>query len=111
MGSGYRPELYVEPAHGTSVAALGTATQNLIARMQIQYPGVGCQREGDTWQVTIPDVYRVGHEAHFAEVFKTYLNDLDKGDRDWEMPNMLAKYYTTTKALAIAQQSPLSSQD
>ncbi len=40
--------------------------------------------------------YRIGHEAHFAQVTKKYLQYLEQGKLpDWEVPNMITKYYTT----------------
>ena len=48
----------------------------------------------------IPAKYRVGHEAHFGQVTEHFLDYLKEGKLpDWEVPNMLAKYYTTTSAL------------
>ena len=45
-----------------------------------------------------------GHEAHFGEVTERYLQYLVDGKpADWEVPNMKAKYYTTTKALEMAK--------
>ena len=45
----------------------------------------------------------MGHEAHFAQVMERYLQYLkDKKLPGWEVPGMLAKYYTATKALDIA---------
>jgi hypothetical protein len=49
-------------------------------------------------------MYRVGHEAHFAEVtrqFFAYLKD-PKTLPAWEKPNMLAKYYVSTKGVEMA---------
>jgi hypothetical protein len=51
----------------------------------------------------VPDKYRDGHEAHFAEVarrFFTYLRN-PESIPSWEAANMLAKYYTTTKGLEL----------
>ncbi len=57
-----------------------------------------------TWQVAIPEKYRTGHEAHFGEVMERFLQYMKVGKLpDWEVPNMIAKYYTTTKALQIAK--------
>ncbi len=48
--------------------------------------------------------YKVPHEEHFAEVVKNYLGYLKIGELPgWEIPNMLAKYYTTTQAAAMAK--------
>ena len=58
------------------------------------------------WQVIIPEKYKEGHEEHFARVTKNFLSYLkNKNMPAWEVPNMLAKYYTTTKALELAKQN------
>jgi hypothetical protein len=55
--------------------------------------------------VTIPDAFRVGHEAHFAHVTSSFLGYLE--DREslpaWERPNMLAKYYLSTKGTELSR--------
>jgi hypothetical protein len=46
----------------------------------------------------------VGHEAHFAQVTEKYLRYLAQGKLPaWEVPNMLAKYYVTTKAYELSR--------
>ena len=48
-------------------------------------------------------IYKVGHVAHFDRDTKNYLDYFKNRNMSaWEVPNMLAKYYTTTKALEIA---------
>lgn len=102
----YRPELYVLPAPGADKAALGEALKTAIGNLQTQYPGVDLEPYKQGWHVLIPDKYRVGHEAHFAQVTRKYLRFLVQGKLpDWEVPNMIAKYYTTTTALKLARQS------
>ena len=54
----------------------------------------------DRPRIVIPEAYRIGHEAHFAEVTSRFLQYLRDGKLpDWEEPGMLAKYYVTTQAL------------
>ena len=56
------------------------------------------------WLVEIPDSYRTGHEAHFGEVMERFLKYQEKNQMpNWEVPNMLVKYYITTKALEMAK--------
>ena len=75
--------------------------------LQQKYPGIELTRNEEGWVVAIPDRYRVGHEAHFAQVMKKYLEYLVQGDMpDWEVPNMIAKYYVTTHSLGLAGQDP-----
>jgi hypothetical protein len=55
--------------------------------------------------VLIPQEYRIGHEAHFRLVTEVYLQYLKEGKMpQWEIANMIAKYYITTEALQLARQ-------
>ena len=53
----------------------------------------------------IPDRYRVGHEAHFAEVTERFLAHVEDPTSlpAWEKPNMLAKYFLTTRAVELSR--------
>src|SRR5438270_927607 len=53
----YRPELYV-------AGEVGPALYGKVAELERQYPGIGVEDRGGEFRVTIPDWYRVGHEAH-----------------------------------------------
>ncbi|OUJ71826.1 putative oxidoreductase C-terminal domain-containing protein [Hymenobacter crusticola] len=100
----YKTALYVEPT--VNNLAYETALQNELLKLQAKYPGVALKKSAKGWEVLIPDSYREGHEAHFARVTQQFLEYLQKGNMPkWEVPNMLAKYYTTTKALELASQS------
>jgi len=101
----YKPEVYVEPAPGADADELAASLKKTIARLQSKFPGLGAKKEQDTsWHVLIPQKYDVGHEAHFQEVLEAYMQYLAKGRLpDWEVPNMLAKYYITTQALEMAR--------
>jgi predicted dehydrogenase len=96
----YKPELYIE-----AVADLNdTVLQHAIQELNKKYPGIGIEKLDKKWRVVIPKKYHVGHEAHFGQVTEKYLEYLVDGKLpDWEVPNMLAKYYTTTKALELAE--------
>ncbi|MHC5155741.1 MAG: putative oxidoreductase C-terminal domain-containing protein [Planctomycetota bacterium] len=57
------------------------------------------------WKIIIPDKYHVDHEARFAQTMKQYIQYLKAGKLpQWEVANMIAKYYTTTEALKAAGQ-------
>ncbi len=101
----YRPEVYVEPAPGKSAAELAGPLKKAVNGLQGRYPGLEAKRAGDGWHIVIPDKCRVGHETHFRNVMDAYLGYLAKGRLPkWEVPNMIAKYYITTKALELARQ-------
>ena len=95
---GYIPELYIEPS--VQLEGLDEAFATLAAK----YPGIALEPFGEGWHVVIPDSYRVGHEAHFGQVTENFLEYLSEGSLpDWEVPCMVSKYYTTTRALQIAR--------
>ena len=101
---GYRPEVYVEPSAGTGHADLGTSLDQALADLAPRYPGLTTSPTGAGWQVHIPDVYRIGHEAHFGKVMEGYLDCLERGALPaWEIPNLLTKYHMTTTALAMSK--------
>ncbi len=99
----YRPELYVEPTAGANKDKLSAALKKAVAELQTKYPGLELKENAAGWQILVPDKYRIGHEAHFRQVMVRYLKYLADGKLpNWEVPNMLTKYYTTTKALELA---------
>lgn len=75
-----------------------------ISEIAAKYPGVNTEKvDGNKWKVNIPDHYKIGHEAHFGQVMERYLQYLVDGELPgWEVPNMVTKYYVTTKALDMA---------
>jgi predicted dehydrogenase len=91
----FRPELFVKIKEPSVESAL----KQVVGNIQTSYPGIELQKNVDRWQVMIPDKYRLGHEAHFAQVMEKYLGYLTNNNLPaWEVPNMIAKYYTTTSA-------------
>jgi predicted dehydrogenase len=98
----FKPTLYIEAVDPSSIYA--EQLREAFKPLQSRYPGIDLNETDKGWEVVIPDLYREGHEAHFARVtekFLEYVTDLSLPD--WEVPNMIAKYYTTTKALELAQ--------
>ncbi|TKJ36409.1 MAG: oxidoreductase [Planctomycetes bacterium B3_Pla] len=101
----YRPEVYVESAPGGEAAEVAASLEKTVTELQGKFPGLKAEKDGDGWHIVIPDKCRVGHEAHFRNVMDAYLGYLAKGRLPkWEVPNMIAKYYITTKALELARQ-------
>jgi len=100
----YRPEVYVEAAPGGNADEVATALKKAVESLQSKFPGLSAYKERDGWHMVIPDECRVGHEAHFRNVMEYYLRYLPEGRLpDWEVPNMLAKYYITTQSLELAR--------
>ena len=99
----YQPVLYIEPLATIEPAAFAAALERALPQVQAKYPGIGLKRVETGWEVTVPASYHVGHEAHFGQVAELFLRYVADGALpEWEVPNMLAKYYTTTTALQLA---------
>ena len=96
----YKPILYIEPVN---TGNQNTWEQALENGLRNKYPGVALKKSKESWEVIIPEKYKIGHEQHFALVIKKYLGYLQEDSMpDWEISGMLAKYYTTTQALEKA---------
>lgn len=105
MHENFKPELYIEPVQTDDLISFEKDLERDLAKIQQKYPGVTVEKEAEekVWKVMIPENYRTGHEAHFREVTEKYLQYLEQGKLpEWEVPNMISKYYVTTKALEMA---------
>lgn len=101
----YKPTLYVETVGGTKNAE--AALKAALPKIQQDFPGIELKKIASGWEVIVPEKYKEGHEAHFGRVTQKYLDYLKAGSLPaWEVPNMIAKYYTTTQALELAKKTP-----
>jgi len=100
----YKATLYVEKSGPESDAAFMANVKQALADLQADFPGLAMEQDGDMIKIIIPEELKVGHEAHFAQVTKKYINYLKEGKMPaWEIPNMLSKYYTTTKGYEMSR--------
>jgi hypothetical protein len=107
MEEAFRPTVYIEPNVIQNLATFESGLNKAIEQdIAAKYPGLKLIKLSDKlWTVEIPDQYKVGHEAHFSEVTERYLQYLIDGKLpEWEVPNMITKYYTTTEGLRKAFQ-------
>jgi hypothetical protein len=76
-----------------------------VAALQAAYLGIGLTKHGPEWRVIVPDALRIGHEAHFAQMARRFLDDVEhrRPPPAWEKPNTLAKYYVCTEGVAVSQ--------
>ncbi len=99
----YDPTLYVMAKEGTDLKQFAINLEKVVKGL----PQAGLSIENiskNTWKLVIPQPLKVGHEAHFAQVTAKYLEYLKAGKLpEWEVPNMITKYYTTTSALQVAK--------
>jgi len=99
----YKPALYVENQAGTPASQFEETLRAAVAKLSVTWAGLAVKPAGAAWEIVIPDKYRVGHEQHFAQVTGNFLRFLADGKMpDWEVPNMLAKYYTTAEAYRLS---------
>ena len=90
--------------HAGKISGYEEILNNNLTKVQSTFPGVTLKKVEKGWEVVIPDHYKEGHEAHFARVMERFLDYLEnKSMPEWEVPNMIAKYYTTTAALELAR--------
>jgi predicted dehydrogenase len=103
----HRTELYIVPASPADHAQVAAAAKTRIAALQSTFRGVAIEDSGRELHVIIPDAFRTGHEAHFAEVTRQFLEYVrnPKLVPAWEQAAMLAKYYVTTGGVALSRRS------
>ncbi|WP_149304528.1 putative oxidoreductase C-terminal domain-containing protein [Pareuzebyella sediminis] len=101
---GYKPVLYIEAKDPEGFE--GALNQALANKISQQFPGTSAEKiSGSQWRITIPDTFKIGHEAHFGQVTENFLKYFEEGELpSWEVPNMITKYYTTIEALQKAKE-------
>jgi predicted dehydrogenase len=102
----YIPTLYVEATIDDGLETFAGGLAKAINQdLDVMYPGIRLEKRADKlWEVQIPQIYREGHEAHFGQVTEKFLRYLSWGRMpEWEVPNMIVKYYTTTEGLRAAR--------
>ena len=97
----FKPTLYVNSKIGGSFEADLNFT---MTELQSEFPGIKAKKISDSvWKILIPNVLKIGHEAHFGQVTNNFLKYFKEGVLpDWEIPNMKTKYYTTIEAYKLA---------
>ncbi len=101
----YKPTVYIEAIAASDLIAFEASLKKAVEQdIAARFAGLKLKKLSDKlWTVEIPAHYNVGHEAHFGQVTEFYLQYLKDGKLpEWEVPNMIVKYYTTTEALKLA---------
>ena len=99
----YKPTLYIKSKVGENFDNLMTGA--IDQHINSMFAGTKAEKVSeDMWKINIPDEFKIGHEAHFAQVTQNYLRYLEEGQLpNWEVPNMITKYYTTIEAYKMAK--------
>ena len=100
----FLPTLYVENIKGSGMNDFSSDLQKVINTLPYDSLKVNVV-DMNTLKIIIPVKYRVTHEEHFGQVTAKFLDYL-KAARlpEWEVPDMITKYYTTTSALRLAME-------
>jgi predicted dehydrogenase len=103
----YLPELYIIPNKMMDYPLVRRAVDRRVEALRTAFPGLGVIDLGMHLRIAIPQGYRVGHEAHFTQVTMQFLRYLLGQDAvpAWEKPNMIAKYFTTTRGVELSRQT------
>jgi hypothetical protein len=101
----YLPTLYVENIRGIAFNEFQTKLKSVLS--SLPYDSIQAEPSGKkSFRINIPKKYKVTHEDHFSQVTAKYLKFLREGNMpEWEVPNMITKYYTTTSALKMAREN------
>ena len=102
---GYQPVLTIKTLKGIEQASFEKELTGALKTITAKYPDVALTKQAEgVWKVEIPEKYYNGHEAHFGQVTEHFLHYVAAGTLpEWEVPNMIAKYYVTTAALEMAK--------
>ena len=105
-GEGYKPTIFIEANTSEDLTAFEASLKKAVEQdIAANYPGLKLIKISEKlWTIEIPAQFKVGHEAHFGQVTEQYLHYLKDGKLpEWEVPNMIVKYYTTTEAMKMAK--------
>jgi predicted dehydrogenase len=101
----YRPEVFVVPNKPSEKPVVLAAVGRRVGALQAEYPGIAAVDAGREIHIVVPDALRIGHEAHFGLLTRRFFEYFRDPKRlpAWEKPNMMAKYYVTTKGVELAR--------
>ena len=101
----YIGQLFVEKNKEVSAEDFKTSIEKIVKELQADYPYISAESiNANKYQIIIPVDKRKGHEDYFGMVANKYFGFLvDDKMPDWEITNMLTKYFITTKAHQIIE--------
>ncbi|MFC4098027.1 putative oxidoreductase C-terminal domain-containing protein [Euzebyella saccharophila] len=101
---GYKPILYVHPKEAEGFEEVLNEAVN--GKVQDEFAGTTVEKmEDGTFKIAIPEEFKIGHEAHFGQVTENFLKYYEAGKLpEWEVPNMISKYYTTIEGYKMTQE-------
>ena len=103
---GQPPDVFVIAPAPDEHGAMLDPLRALCAKLRPDFPGLDVEDRGTEARLLFPDRLRTGHEAHFAAVMDEYVRYFHspRAVPPWERPNLLAKYFITTRAVERARE-------
>jgi predicted dehydrogenase len=99
----FLPTLYIEKIKGIKMDEFSSKLKETLRTLPYDSLTIEAINK-NSLKINIPKKYRVGHEEHFGQVTAKFLEYLKDGKLpEWEVPDMITKYYTTTSALKLAK--------
>ena len=100
----WKPVLYVEKRTPMPYDEFEEELRVSISSLCEKWPGLDVKPGGITWEIIVPREVETSHEDNFGQVTESFIRYLVEGRLPaWEVPNIIAKYYTTTEANDAAQ--------
>ena len=103
----YLPEIYVTPLAGADRAQVRAAIENRLRLLAGRWPGLTVEDQGSRFHVAIPSNLRVNDVEFFLQLAEKFAGYIRKPGTmpAWEKPDMLVKYYVTTRGVELARAS------
>src|SRR5450759_28185 len=99
----FLPALYIENVKGLTMTDFTSELKEVVSSLPYDSLQIVAVNK-NTLRIIVPEKYRVSHEEHFGQVTAKFLEYLKAGKLpEWEVPGMIAKYFTTTSALRLAK--------
>lgn len=99
---GYKSKLYIRKEDAVDQADFMIILKRAVSKLP--YPVSLKEAENGMIELDLSQNLKEGHEAHFSHVAEKYFGYLVSGKMpEWEISDMLAKYYITTTALEMAR--------
>jgi predicted dehydrogenase len=99
----FLPTLYIENVKSHAMNEFSVKLKTVLGTLPFDSLNIE-EVNKNSLKINIPKKYRVGHEEHFGQVTAKFLEYMKEGKLpEWEVPGMITKYYTTTRALKLAK--------
>jgi predicted dehydrogenase len=102
----FTPEIYLTPSAGGSDATWEADLRSSVNRLRSEYPGLSFEKAGHSIHMLLPKADRSGDGLQkLYQEFAGFVRDPNTFP-EFENSNLLAKYYITTTAVALANARP-----